>query len=94
MSANPYESPKAVQKLAVERQELFDRINKYQWRAFYIGLVMVVITVPLMAFTDAAFRPIFTVLSITGSVLVIASIATVIPLSIWGFVKGYRDAGQ
>lgn len=91
MAENPYEAPKTVEPLAPSHSELFDRLNRYVRRAFYTGLLMVLITAPISFFENRIIESFFKTVGILGFLLVAASIIAVIPLSLWGFVKGYRE---
>lgn len=91
MSENPYEAPKTAQPLAPEKTELFKRLGGYLRWALRIGLLLVIATAFVHTRTDGLMDTILDTISIIGSILVIGSIIGIIPLTLWGFIKGYKE---
>ena len=87
MPENPYEPPKTLESVTQERAELFDRIGGYLRWGFRIGLLLIILSAFVHMRSDG---PLDTV-SISGSILVVLSLIGIIPLSIWGFIKGFRE---
>jgi hypothetical protein len=87
---NRYESPKTSQKPASLKQDSFMRIQKYQYWGFYGGLIITVGSVILGSSTiwDSVLDATGTI----GVLMLFVSIGSILPLSIWGFVKGYRES--
>ncbi len=91
MSENPYEAPKTVQPLAPEKTELFNRLGGYLRWSFRIGLLFLIVAAIVHTRTDGTMDTMLGAVSIIGSILVVSSIVGIIPLSIWGFIKGYKE---
>ena len=90
---NPYEPPKTIQKPVSLKQDSFMRIQKYQYWGFYGGLIITVGSIILGSSTSQLIWD--SVLDATGTIgvlMLFASIGSILPLSIWGFVKGYRES--
>lgn len=92
---NPYEPPKAVQQPAPRKPDFFARAQKYQWRAFYSGLVLCIAGALL---PSPAAHPLLMdipdLLGVAGAVLLFLSLGSILPLAVWGFVVGYRESGR
>lgn len=89
---NPYEPPKTIQKPTPSNTDLFIRLQKYQWRAFYLGIILAIAsTIIANTTTSPIMADVFDLIgSIAGFILFI-SVGSILPLAIWGFVSGYRE---
>ncbi len=91
MSENPYEAPKTTQPLAPEKTELINRLGGYLRWPFRIGLLMILLTSFVTTLPGSVMETTLNTVRIIGAILVITSIVGIIPLSIWGFIKGFRE---
>lgn len=90
---NPYDPPKAVPKPASRRDDFFQRAQKYQWRGFYIGLLLSILSILVSANSgNTLVSDVFAFLGALGAILLFLSLGSILPLAIWGFVKGYRES--
>lgn len=90
---NPYEPPKTMQKPAPLVQDFFIRMQKYQFRAFYAGLLLCIASALLSGMRGyPVLADAFDILGAVGAVMLFLSLGSILPLSVWGFVKGYRES--
>ena len=90
---NPYEPPKTVQQSKPHMVDFFVRAQKWQWRGFYWGILTAVICMILQAsVTDPLTLSILVVLAGAGGFVVTLSLVSILPLAVWGFIKGYRES--
>lgn len=91
MSENPYEAPKTIQAPAPEKADWLDRIGNWLRWSFRIGLLLILLSAFVHVRSGGPKELILDAGSILGSVLVIISFVGILPLTIWGFIKGYRE---
>ncbi|MFK7909483.1 MAG: hypothetical protein AB8F34_02660 [Akkermansiaceae bacterium] len=89
---NPYEPPKVVQEPPPPQHDFFVRAQKYQWRGFYVGLVLSIVGAIFSRANESIAEKAFGLLGILGVILLFLSLGSILPLAIWGFVKGYRES--
>ena len=90
---NPYEPPKVTQKPVQRQEDFFVRVQKWQWRGFYLGLLLGILSTLVSASSDNELvSDVFDLLGALGAVLLFASLGTILPLVVWGFIKGYRES--
>ena len=90
---NPYEPPKAPLKPSPRSDDFFVRAQKYQWRGFYAGLLLGILSMLVTANSgNELVSDVFDFLGALGAILLFLSIGSILPLAIWGFVKGYRES--
>ena len=91
---NPYEPPKSVQELGQGRRDLLERMQKYQFRVFRMGLILGVISVLLLAVLPVGeiSSGIVMVLGLLAVLCIFASFGMILPLVVLGFLKGYRES--
>lgn len=90
---NPYEPPKVLQEPAAEKRDFFERMQRYQYRMFYVGIVVSVLSAVATAMEwSPILTQIFRVISVLGVLMLFVSLGSILPLAIWGFVKGYRES--
>ncbi|MGB0775720.1 MAG: hypothetical protein ACPGUY_07730, partial [Akkermansiaceae bacterium] len=97
---NPYEPPQTKQKPQPRVVEWFERCGKYQWRMFYSGMTMVLVSVIVPLIIDQGFGAevgnkalsiLFITLLSLGAGVMLLSLLLIVPLTIWGFIKGFRE---
>lgn len=89
---NPYEPPKTIQKPEPLKRDMFDVIQRYQYRGFYAGLGLSIFAALFSAiWNHPIVVNVLGVLGVVGVVLIFLSLGSILPLSIWGFIKGYRE---
>ncbi len=90
---NPYEPPKTIQEVSPEKQDFFVRVQKYQYRMFYSGTILCILTAIFLAIqSHPILSKVLYVFGAVGVLFLFVSLGSILPLAIWGFVKGYREA--
>ncbi|WP_143158360.1 hypothetical protein [Rubritalea squalenifaciens] len=90
---NPYQAPEAPPKPSPPvREDRFTHINKIvRWSRSMVFAAFVVLAL-VGGDTESAWGTIRTVLMITAASIIGLSLFSTIPLCIWGFILGMRDA--
>lgn len=84
---NPYAPPKVQEKPRPKILDLYDRIAKYQRRVFYGGLLVLVVGLLLPVRSGNMVLNI----AALGGLAALAALLFTLPMTIWGFIKGYRE---
>lgn len=88
---NPYAPPKVQEKPRPKILDLYDRIAKYQRRVFYGGLLVLLGCILLPVSPGTTARGIVQTIAALGGLAALAALLFTLPMTIWGFIKGYRE---
>jgi hypothetical protein len=91
MSENPYQPPHSVQALPPKYRDLFDKVDRYRRNAFWLGIVLFLLLMVVDSLAAGLPQRLLNTITLIAILMIVCSLLTTIPLSIWGFAKGYRE---
>ena len=91
MSENPYKAPQTIQEPPLKDRDPFDKVNRYRRNTFWVGIVLFLLLMVVGSMSAGLPPRLLNTLTVIAILMIVCSLLATIPLSIWGFAKGYRE---